>query len=109
MRALFHFAKTTFCWLPPEKSRTRTDGPGALIEGLCDRLLRLGCLRAAAHPACPREMGKAWQAEIALDRVIEDKALHLAIFRYERDAFFDRRRRPPKTANLAANPEFAAR
>ena len=51
-------------------------------------------------------MGKAWQAEIALDRVIEDKALHLAIFRYERDAFFDRLRRPTKTANLAADPEF---
>jgi hypothetical protein len=31
---LIHFAKTTFCWLPPESVRTRTNGPGALIESL---------------------------------------------------------------------------
>ena len=40
--------------------------------------------------------------------MIENKALRLAIFRHERDAFLDRFRRATKTLDLAANPEFAA-
>ena len=54
-------------------------------------------------------MRKARQAEIAFNRVIEDKALHLAILWHKRDALFDRLRRPTKTPNLTANPELAAR
>ena len=54
--------------------------------------------RAAAHPARPREMRKARKAEIALDRMIEDEALHLPILRHERDALLDRLRRSRENA-----------
>ena len=81
-----HLAMTTFCWLPPESSRTGRPGCATLTWNLLEQVLgqRLACPVGDERAAL--QLPEQGQQQILPDGVVQDEALQPAVLRHKGDA-----------------------
>ena len=106
-RRLSHLARTTFCWLPPDKVETGFDKPPVLDAqpGRPVPAKRCSAARRTMPKRCRRsQRGKG---DVALDGKLHDKALQAAVLGYKADPGGHGRRRATRLA--AAPPTSPAR
>ena len=82
-------ASSTFCWLPPESSRTFWSGPEALMRSRFMKTSTISRLLLAGHEADPGQLVERREADVVLDRHAGDDALGLAVLGQHRDAGAD--------------------
>ena len=79
-------AKSSFCWLPPERCATEPCGEAALT--LSARIASRMALRSRSPLTMPRlrEAGEVADGDVGADRQVEEQAVALAVLGQERDA-----------------------